>query len=250
MPDLSISQALDVFLHGFSATRSFIRPYEVSQIGDAVWLLADAPSTIGPTRNSEVIAYGANPEEVQETIRSQGIGRYMLCVLLEDANEAAGCSMAYKQLGYRLNTHEPLFVLNTARRIRFDAVPIRRITQTAEANAVAKAARSRQILPQHLTEEDAACRLYAAFDGDRPIGWCSSIRTHPDRAWVSNLFVHPDYRRKGIGRTLMSAMLDDDARYGVTWSVLLASLTGAKLYPCLGYEERGQLLLFSPRKRD
>jgi hypothetical protein len=46
----------------------------------------------------------------------------------------------------------------------------------------------------------------------------------------------------------MTAMLDDDANYGVTCSVLLASLTGAMLYPHLGYQQRGLLLLFYPRK--
>jgi hypothetical protein len=46
----------------------------------------------------------------------------------------------------------------------------------------------------------------------------------------------------------MGAMLTDEARGGVMWSVLLASLTGARLYPHLGYEERGLLLVFSPRR--
>src|SRR5205823_1132546 len=103
-----------------------------------------------------------------------------------------------------------------------------------------------QILPEHLSEEDRVCRLYAAFQNDKPIGWVRSIRTHPDCAWVSNMFVNPEHRRKGIGRTLLSAMLDDDAHFGVRWSVLLSSLTGAMLYPHLGYHEQGMLLLFSP----
>lgn len=242
-------KALEVFLRGFSTTRSFIKPYEVNQLSEKIWLLADPPAANnGDTRKSEVIAYGATPEEVQETVREKEVGRYMLCVLLEEGEAADAVSTTYKQLGYRLIGREPLFVLDTAQHVRFETFPVRRVTTAADANAVAKAARSRQIFPQHLTEADSICRLYAAFDEDKPIGWVRSIRTHPDCAWVSNLFVHPDHRRKGIGRTLMTAMLDDDAKYGVGWSVLLASLTGAMLYPHLGYEQRGLLLLFYPRK--
>lgn len=66
--------------------------------------------------------------------------------------------------------------------------------------------------------------------------------------WVSNLFVHPDYRRRGIGKSLMSTMLNEDADYGVKYSALLASKTGALLYPHLGYEQHGVLLIFTPRR--
>ena len=97
-------------------------------------------------------------------------------------------------------------------------------------------------------EDDSVCRLYAAYDGDVPIGWVRGIRTHSDCAWVAGMFVSPEYRRQGIGRSLLSAMLEDDACHGVNWSVLLASLTGALLYPHLGYREQGLLLLFSPAK--
>ncbi len=245
---LATTQALEVFLRGFSMTRSFIRPYPVRQIGSSLWLLADASSGSGPERTPQMVAYNARPEEVVEARKRLEIERHTLCVLIEDAGSAASISSAYKRLGYRLWGREPLFVLDVAERVRFNAVSVRRITQAEEAEAVAKAARSRQIFPQHLTEADSDCRLYAAFDGEKPVGWARSIRTHPDCSWVAGLFVAEAYRRKGIGRTLMSTMLDDDARYGVQWSVLLASLTGAKLYPHLGYAERGLLLVFTPRK--
>jgi GNAT superfamily N-acetyltransferase len=83
---------------------------------------------------------------------------------------------------------------------------------------------------------------------DRPIGWTRSIRTHDDCAWVAGLFVAKEHRRMGVGRSLLSAMLDDDARFGVRWSVLLASSAGAMLYPHLGYREQGLLAIFTPAK--
>ena len=83
-------------------------------------------------------------------------------------------------------------------------------------------------------------------DAETPIGWVSSVATGSDARWVASLFVHPDYRRRGIGKSLMSAMLNEDARCGVAYSALLASQTGALLYPHLGYEQHGVLLLFHP----
>ncbi|HZT43290.1 MAG TPA: GNAT family N-acetyltransferase [Chthonomonadaceae bacterium] len=245
---LPIPQALEVFLRGFSTTRSFIRPYLVSQIDSSLWLLADPPSASGPQRTVEAITYNSDPEAVVQTLQNLNLPRYALCVLVEDAAAVPETCTAYKQLGYRFHGREPLFALDIGRRVRFNSYDVRRVIDAANAEKVAKAARARQIFPEHLTEADSICRVYAAFDGDTPIGWARSIRTHPDYSWVAGLFVQPSYRRQGIGRTLMSTMLDDDARYGVKWSVLTASSAGAKLYPHLGYVERGLLLIFSPRK--
>lgn len=245
---LPTSTALEVFLRGFSATRSFTRPYLISELGASVWMLADAPDEKKPARTPEVITYGLDSEQVIKTVRRSSLERHSLCVLLDNAGAVKATTTAYKQQGYRFLGREPLFVLDTTCRKEFETYPIRRVTSLEDADNVAKAARSRQILPQHLVKEDASCRHYAAFEGETPVGWVRSIRTHHDCAWVSNLFVHPQHRRKGVGRSLMSAMLNDDLRYGVKWSVLLASATGAMLYPSLGYAERGLLLIFSPRR--
>jgi predicted acetyltransferase len=67
-------------------------------------------------------------------------------------------------------------------------------------------------------------------------------------AWVSNMFVEPDYRRRGIGRSMLARMLRDDRGRGATRSVLLASHTGAMLYPHVGYETLGELLCYTPRR--
>ena len=60
---------------------------------------------------------------------------------------------------------------------------------------------------------------------------------------------HDDMRRTlGTRVDRLSRMLEEDARYGATHSALLASRAGALLYPHLGYEQHGLLLLFfSPR---
>ena len=245
MTRLPTTIALEVFLRGFSTTRSFTKPFLVSQPGSSVWLLSDPPGTKNP-RSAEFIAYGAHIGDVLKTVENVTPARHAVCVLIDNADELPSTVAEYKAHGYRYHGREPLFVLDLDERVTFNTYPVRRVVAAEDAAKLAKAARSRQIYPEHLGKEDRICRLYAAFDGDTPIGWVRSIRTHPDCSWVSTMYVDPSHRRKGIGKTLLSAMLDDDHRFGVQWSVLLASLTGALLYPHIGYQEQGLLLIFNP----
>lgn len=235
-------------MQGFSATRSLTHPYPVRQLSASIWVLSDAPRATGPARKSEVIVYGAGLEETLETIQREQVGHHLLCVLLDSPETADTTRDLYKRHGYRFAAAEPLFVLSLHQRREYATFPVRRVMQRDEAAAIAKAARGRQLLPEHLSEADASIRLYGAFDGDTPIGWASSVRAGSGCSWVANLFVHPDYRRRGIGKSLMSVLLNEDAGYGVEYSVLLASKTGALLYPHLGYEQHGLLLVFNPPK--
>jgi predicted acetyltransferase len=91
-------------------------------------------------------------------------------------------------------------------------------------------------------------RQYVALDGDKPVGWVRSI-VAGEATWVSNMHVVPAYRRRGIGRSLLVRMLRDDRANGSAASVLLSSHTGALLYPRVGYEQIGELLLFTPGGR-
>jgi predicted GNAT family acetyltransferase len=67
--------------------------------------------------------------------------------------------------------------------------------------------------------------------------------------WVSNMHTHPEHRRQGLAKALMTRMLLDDRLAGATRSVLLASHAGALLYPALGYDRIGTLHLFRNPKR-
>jgi GNAT superfamily N-acetyltransferase len=248
MNTLPEQTALEAFLRGFSTTRSFTKPYDVTQLNDSLWMLADRARGKLPGRSTEFVTTCAEPAGVLEAIDRQDVGRHALCVLVPSADELPATVAGYKDRGYRYHGREPLFVLDLGNRVACGDYPTRRVVTAADAEAVRTAARSRQILPAHLVEADSVCRLYAAFEGDAAIGWVRSIRTHPECAWVASMFVAREHRRKGIGRSLLTAMLEDDARFGVRWSVLLASLTGALLYPHLGYEERGLLLVFTPAR--
>jgi predicted acetyltransferase len=63
------------------------------------------------------------------------------------------------------------------------------------------------------------------------------------------MYVKERFRRRGIARAMLSRMLRDDRAAGAIAAVLLSSHTGAMLYPVVGYEQIGTLLLFVPRRR-
>jgi GNAT superfamily N-acetyltransferase len=245
-PVSQTERGLETFLRGFSATRSLTHPYPVRQLTPSIWVLSDAPRAKGAARKSEVIVYGAGPEETLATIRREAIGRHMLCVLVEAPESADATRDLYKQQGYRFIGGEAMFVLPLAGRAGGSHFPVRRVRAEEDAAAIAKAARQRLVPPEYLKEEAGPIRLYGAFDNETPVGWVRSVATGTDCNWVADLFVQPDHRRRGIGKSLMSAMLAEDARYGATHSALMASKTGALLYPQLGYEQHGLLLLFYP----
>src|SRR5690242_15430322 len=111
---LPIRKALEVFLQGFSTTRSFTKSYQVSPLGTSAWLLADPPAGNGRERTSEIIAYRAVPEEIVAQIKRLEIERHFLCVMLDEPEAASQTSSIYKGLGYRFLGREPLFVLDVA----------------------------------------------------------------------------------------------------------------------------------------
>jgi GNAT superfamily N-acetyltransferase len=65
---------------------------------------------------------------------------------------------------------------------------------------------------------------------------------------VLNLYVRTEHRRKGIGTALMTTLLADDRRNRIVASTLLASHTGAKLYPRVGYRPIATLYLFGGKR--
>ena len=58
-----IHGAVEVYLQGFSFTRSLTYPYLVEQV-ESVWVLRDAPRKRGDYRREEWAAYGVAPEEM------------------------------------------------------------------------------------------------------------------------------------------------------------------------------------------
>lgn len=239
-----MERAIETFARGYAYTRSFTRPYGVERLGP-VWVVRDAPRTRGEYRTEQWIAYGVPPAEVDNLARKNARGRYAVCAMRALDEPLAPLRGGYKDLGYRLGTTEPLMVHPLHEIPEVDApLEIQRVTLREVADRLNKAARARQILPRHL-DGDETLRQYVALAEGEPVAWVRSI-TVGDSTWCSNMYVKPEFRRRGIARALLSRMLRDDRDAGARTAVLLATHSGALLYPALGYEMIGTLLLFTP----
>ena len=239
-----VAAALEVFARGFTFTRSFTHPYLAVRLGPA-WVLRDAPRRRGAYRNEEWIAHGLPPQEVDGLAREHTRGKFAVCAICGTGEPEEPLRAGFKALGYRLGTTEALMVhrLGSIPQCVSPAV-IERVTTSECAQRLAKAAGSRQILPEHLIEAGPLRQYVAMVDGDL-VGWVRSVVVG-DATWCSNMYVRLAHRRRGIAGAMLCRMLRDDQAAGAKAAVLLASHSGEKLYPVVGYEHIGTLLLFTP----
>ena len=241
-----LQYAIEVFARGFCFTRSFTHPYLAERIGE-IWVVRDAPRTRGDYRREEWIAHGVRPERIDETARKHTRGRYAVCAIHGAKESDQPLREGFKALNYRLGGTEPIMVHELKRIPRFEAsVEIAHVTTTDLAERVNKAARFRQILPEHLGKE-SPLRQYAALVDGNPVGWVRSIDVE-EATWCADMYVMPEFRRRGIARAMMAQMLRDDRANGSKLAVLTASHAGAKLYPLVGYKQIGTLMLYTPKK--
>lgn len=239
--------AIEVFLGGVAFARSYTYPYEVHQVG-RLWVMRDAPrKRPADYRREEWVVYGLDPVKADALIRRETRGRYCICAMRDIDQPDGPLRAAYKAAGYRLGGTEAMMVHRLERVPDFrEPFPVRRVTTAEMAERLNKATRRRQIRPEDLAE-GARFRSYVAMDGPRVIGWGHSIAVG-EHAWVQSMFVFPSYRRRGIGKAILSRLLRDDQSRRVKASYLSASHAGAMLYPHLGFETIGHLLLYTPRK--
>jgi GNAT superfamily N-acetyltransferase len=248
---MEFSQAIRVFVEGFSFTRSFTHPCLYESLGESAFRIHDAPRTrkSDKYRSEELVTFGISPAEVLSLSQSSMGKPHKICYLLREGEPDTEIRREFKSAGCRLMGTEP-FLVHSLENIPTvpEPVPIVRVTTPEQAQLLASAALRRQVLPEHLSLDPPPIRQYMALEGEKyPVGWVASVVT-THGAWCSSMFVRESQRRKGIGRSLMTRMLLDDRAAGVKSNVLLASHTGAKLYEALGYKALGMLYLYAPPK--
>jgi GNAT superfamily N-acetyltransferase len=245
---MTIDDAIEVFAHGFAFVRSFSHPYVPERIHPGIWVLRDAERKRGYYRNEEYVARGVEPEEVLQAALAATRGRYKISMIRAADEPDAEIRAGFKALGCRLMTTEGFFVHPLDNLTPVDSpAEIVRVTTREEADLLTTATLRRHILPKHLDAEPAPIRQYMALIEGRPVGWVGSVPVC-GATWCTSMYVQPLHRRRGIARALVTRMLMDDRDSGASASVLLASHTGAKLYPVLGYEQIGELLMYNPPK--
>ena len=94
-----------------------------------------------------------------------------------------------------------------------------------------------------------------AMDGELPVG-CATIcymtwlptLSHPTgrRAHLMNVYTAPDYRRQGLARQMVTALMDEAKARGVTEISLDATQAGRPLYEALGFRanDEGMTIIF------
>jgi GNAT superfamily N-acetyltransferase len=249
MPEATdIQLAMEIFARGFAYTRGFTFPYPAERVGDS-WFLRDADRPGGKGyRREEWIVHRRAAAEVDASARARTRGRFCVSVVRTADEPEEPIRADYKSAGYRLGTTET-FMLHRLKKVPKlpEPFPVQRVLTQELADRLAKAVGRRQALAEHLSP-DSPLRSYVVLDGQTPIGWVRSIVVG-DSTWVSNMFVNPKHRRRGIGKAMLAKMLRDDRKADANQSFLLASHAGAMLYPVVGYETIGHLLLFTPQKQ-
>jgi ribosomal protein S18 acetylase RimI-like enzyme len=88
---------------------------------------------------------------------------------------------------------------------------------------------------------DSRHHLAVALDGNLVVGFVSAVHyLHPDKPpelWINEVGVAPSHHRQGLGRCLLSAMLDHGAALGCVQAWVLTSPTNTpsqRLYRAAG----------------
>lgn len=249
-----LEQAIEVFVRGFCYTRSLTHPFVADRI-ENLWVMRDAPRQhLSDYRVEEWVACEVPPTEVDRMARAHTRGRFSICAIRALDQPAEPLRAEYKRLGFRLLTTEPLFV-HRLKRIPRDEAPvmIEQVLTRDLADRFGSQWRHRP-MSDELLRPESGVRQYIAWDdgrtgraGEAIVGGVRSIAVGTAH-WVANMYVVRAHRRRGIGRALLGRLLRDNRAHGSTLSVLLSSHTGAMLYPVVGYEPIGELLLFKPRR--
>jgi len=76
--------------------------------------------------------------------------------------------------------------------------------------------------------------VFAVYEGERQVAMARVVSDYATFAWLCDVFVHPDYRGRGIGKWLMETMLTHPDLHGLRrW--MLSSRDAQRLYRQYGY---------------
>ena len=84
------------------------------------------------------------------------------------------------------------------------------------------------------TLEHSLC--FGLYDGEQQIGFARVITDYATLAWLCDVFIHEDYRGRGLGKWLMSVIIDHPKVQRVR-RFLLATRDAHGLYRPFGFTE-------------
>ncbi|HHT65460.1 MAG: ribosomal protein S18-alanine N-acetyltransferase [Caldicoprobacterales bacterium] len=90
--------------------------------------------------------------------------------------------------------------------------------------------------------EQNQCARYFSVRADKQLIGYGGMWMILDEAHITNIAVHPDYRRQGVGRLIMETLMKEAVRMGMermTLEVRVSNKAAVSLYKSLGFEEGG-----------
>lgn len=135
-----------------------------------------------------------------------------------------------------------------------DTFIVMRINQLREEGAkeeIDLAPALKQYYMRHMA--DGTFVAWLAFDGDRIIGTSgmSFVEKPPyfgcpsgKIGLLSSMFTHPDYRRKGIAKELLSRVVNEAKVFGCGTVQITASDMGVKLYSDFGFVHNANFMQY------
>ena len=91
-------------------------------------------------------------------------------------------------------------------------------------------------------EQNQCARYYVAYVDDQVVAY-GGMWLILDEAHITNIAVHPDYRRQGLGRLIMQTLMHEAIRVNIermTLEVRASNFSAIHLYTLLGFEEGGR----------
>jgi ribosomal-protein-alanine N-acetyltransferase len=91
-------------------------------------------------------------------------------------------------------------------------------------------------------EQNRVARCWVMRDGSRVVGYVC-LWEIGDEVHITNIAVHPDIRRRGIGRTLLQSVIDEARQHGarvVALEVRPSNREARPLYEAFGFQVIGR----------
>jgi len=245
---MDLRDAVDAHLLSSLQLSAFGDRRQLIQMGPLT-VLRDAPGRKRPPRLQSIMICEVAPAEAMKTVLSYDPTHWILCVFDGMDADHEAIKTTYKAFGYRLNIRFPVFVRDVKKEVPKEATGVKRVTEQSDADAIGQIKGRKLLPPAAWLGDDPMVRIYAAYDGNKVIGWVQSVRATEVSNWVSDLFVVPEFRGRGVGKSLLHSMLREDQAHGVKNSSLLSSSDGRTLYPKVGYVQIGLMQIFAPIKK-
>ena len=238
---LTIREAMEVFIAGWVYTRRMERTISVDDFHGMPHLSFSGAPTMRQ-RFDEFMILDVPADEVVRLVR--GAFAEVPHLLTAFTNAPEETVIAYGRQNYHLESREYLMAVDLSS-AGFSAPDYLAVGQVAseEERLWFNTAHEREVVPLHALADKRLGYYYVRFGDDLACeGRCAM--TEANIALIDSVYTAEAYRRRGLGSSLMQAILANAAARGAAYSVLAASEDGHKLYLTLGYEVLADMLVF------